>query len=111
MQKGDNLVKGKWLSSRNEKYVLLMEENGHLVLYPVETEKIEIWGINFEGPGNRFVIEKSGNMIMYNENQKVIWQSHTTSGEYLKVENVGQLVLYDVNGKRVWTSNEPQSKK
>ena len=105
LKKGEKLTKAQSLTSTNKKYVLCMQNTGHLVLYMVGTNWQEIWAIKFGGSENRLVLEYHGNLVLYDTNSRVLWESKTTNGEYLEVDNDGKLVLYNDNKKFVWASN------
>lgn len=105
MKKGESLVRASWLRSPNDKYALLMEHSGHLVLYPVSPNWWEMWGIFENDAENRFVLREDGNMVMVNRRGQIVWQSETKDADHLDVHNNGYLISYNSNEEPVWVSD------
>lgn len=87
-----------------------MEHTGRIVLYTVDYYWTEIWGIYEYDSENRFVLREDGNMVMYDSNGDISWQSRTIDGDHLDVSNDGYLILYNSNEEAVWISDNFKSK-
>lgn len=71
--------------------ILIMEENGNLVLY--------------EQSGNKF--DKKGNIKSYGKREAAIWQTNTTGkGNYAVLEDNGSLVVYNTQNQKLWSSSK-----
>lgn len=98
------LAKNQWLASENEKYILMMNENGNLVLSFNNQNRV-LWQSNTTGRGDRLVMEESGNLAIYDYGKYAVWHSDTEGrGEYAQLENDANLVVYDSNGLVIWST-------
>ena len=104
MRKGESLVRANWLRSPNDKYALLMEHTGRIVLYTAQYYWSEIWGIYKYDAENRFVFREDGNMVMYDSRGDISWQSRTKDWDHLDVHDNGYLILSNSNDEPVWVS-------
>ncbi len=55
----------------------------------------------------RLVLQKDGNLVIYNHNNIATWSTHTSgnSPADLAMQSDGNLVLYNTAGKAIWSSN------
>lgn len=90
----------------------MMKEDGNLVLSYINQTRV-LWESKTSGRGgDRLSIESNGNLVIYDENNQVVWQADTVGvGDYLRLENDANLVLYDRNGFEIWTSRTALSNK
>ena len=96
--------KRELLASENEKFILMMHENGNLVL-SYNNQNRQLWQSNTTRIGDRLVMKESGNLVIYDNDNKIIWQLDTGGrGEYAQLENDANLVVYDSNGIAVWST-------
>lgn len=103
MNRGDRLSLGEFLTSPNEKYILLMSFDGRLKLSYTNLNRV-FWQINTSESADRFFLDSNGNLVLQARNSN-LWQSNTRNqGEYLVLENNANLVLYDANDTQVWSS-------
>lgn len=104
LRKGDQLKKNEWLASRNEKYILVMREDGGLVLSYNNQNRV-LWESKTDGRSERLSMERNGNLVIYDNQKKVVWQTKTGErGDFAQVEDDGNLVVYDSNGFRLWST-------
>jgi hypothetical protein len=96
------------LISHNNKFNLIMQEDGNLVIYKINHRPL--WATNtFNkgiGPYNLYM-QSDGNLVIYDGNEQVMWASDTNGfkhGNYrLFVNNIGDLeITYD--DKLFWSS-------
>ncbi|MGK5085988.1 hypothetical protein WDW86_00365 [Bdellovibrionota bacterium FG-2] len=118
------LASGKTLDSKNpiyscnKAYVLVMQEDGNLVLY--NSAQSALWAINLEigalynNKGSSASMQDDGNFVVYNNKPtlefKALWASATNSAEnagaYLTVQDSGVIVIKNTSSKDVWLRPE-----
>jgi hypothetical protein len=94
---------GKW-STCNNKYVLVMQDDGNLVLY--NQSRNPIWATGTEGRGKRLSVQTDGNVVLYDGNNKPLWASNTDGNpnSIFSVQSDGNLVVYRKDGQPIWSS-------
>lgn len=100
------------MASENEEYLLVMRVDGNLVLSFNNQNRI-LWESQTSGVGRRVVMERDGDLVIYNRRNEKIWRANITPqgrGEYAQLENDGNLVVYDSSGLGFWSTNRSISK-
>ncbi len=97
-----------WVTSQNQEYVLILQDDGNLVVYqvvgnppPFQQGSVftgqPIWATGTDGnPGDNFAVQNDGNLVIYAQNGNVLWSPNTynTTPVGLFMQNDGNLVLY-----------------
>eukprot|EP01083_Nonionella_stella_P036360 99214_1 len=110
---GTSLKSDTKIFSPNEKFHLMMQTDGNLVLYEGRHCCNAIWSSQTcgKGPDCRFDVQRDGNLVVYQGKQSV-WSSGTYDKiakrddgpvPMLSLQNDGNLVLYE--WESVWSSN------
>jgi hypothetical protein len=87
------------LQSRNGQWKLILQGDGHLVLYPASgSYRWANWVLNYARPG-LLRLEDSGDLVVYDVNGIAVWRTGTVATEQLVdiwfiVQDDGDLVLY-----------------
>jgi hypothetical protein len=109
------LTVGQWLnpndkiSSSNNAYELVMQDDGNLVVYSVLGVRTPIWASNTVGhAGAKAVFQDDGNFVVYaRDGKQPLWASNTTgnSGATACLTDDGKLTIGDAAGAQpVWES-------
>lgn len=101
---GEMLRVGERLMSGNNKYSLIMQKDGNLVLY--DARRHPLWLSNTQGQRvEKCVMQRDGNLVLYLRNGQPAWASNTAGkpGSFLLIQNDGNMVIYQPQG--VWASN------
>jgi uncharacterized protein YkwD len=105
---GQGLNTGDQLFSPNGKTRLIMQTDGNLCLYRMDTGAF-LWCSGTSGKGGTHVVMQSdGNFVMYNGNNSAApWSSSSYghAGASLVLRDDGNLVVLDANGTQLWASN------
>lgn len=108
LKKGDKLVRGNWMTSPNEKFLLYMQFDGNLAFYAVESRST-LWSSNTIFEGDLFRINENGNLDIYDtiSNQSVWQHEIIINADHLDIEDDGTLAVYDYFSNRevVWTAS------
>jgi hypothetical protein len=95
---GGTLQNSDDLLSSDDRYHLVMQGDGNLVLYsPLRA----LWSSQTQGKGGaRIVMQGDGNLVMYNTAGKAIWSTLTNNKgtSTLHLQSDGNLVLYGPKG-------------
>jgi len=112
---GQSLKNDEKICSPNEKFRLVMQNDGNLVLYEGRQGGNVMWssGTNGKGPQCRFDVQRDGNLVIYQYGNQSIWSSGSNNKimvgrqdgplPMLRLQNDGNLVMYD--WEFVWASN------
>jgi hypothetical protein len=95
------------LVSSQNKYKLLYQDDGNLVIYRLSDGK-QIWASNTYGnPAWRTYMQPDGNFVIYKSDGNPVWASNTPnhSDSVIIMQDDGNLVIYDSSGKPIWASN------
>ena len=98
---------GDELLSQNRWVRLVMQGDGNLVLYRVQTMQ-PLWASNTDGqPVTHVVMQGDGNLVAYAADGTPFWASHTAGhpGASLVLQDDGNLVIYDAAGVYLWDSD------
>ena len=111
MQPNEILYPGHAISSENEKYRLVYEINGNLVLYKAGNW-MPLWKSNTtESQAGMCIMQNDGNLVIYDHEGKPIWASNTSNetGSWLIIQNDGNVVIYRPSDKTpIWSTNTVQ---
>ena len=103
----DYLAPEESIFSINGNYELENDASGYLILYDVTgDEPIELWKQGCGEPG-RLIMQGDNNLVFYDDNRKISWESDTaTIGfvSYLKVGDDGSLKLYKLDTDEAWAT-------
>lgn len=111
MQPGEILYPGQSISSANGKYNFTFQADGNLVLYKTSNGKA-LWSSRTDNkPSAACIMQKDGNLVIYNTNANPIWASNTDGnvGSRLSVQDDGNVVIYRSDETQVWATNTVQS--
>jgi hypothetical protein len=105
---GEKLLPGEHLLSENEKYTLVMQNDGNLVLYPIGSSDA-VWYSGTHGHQVDWaVLQEDGNFVIYGEG-RALWHSHThgNPGAYLVLQDDRSVVIYNPEGRPLWDTKTP----
>jgi hypothetical protein len=98
LYQGYQLLVGGAIRSPDNRYVLVMQGDGNLVLYKLPTSTA-IWSSNtYDSGGVKAVLQYDGNFVVYTVNNSPRWDSRTFGrpSNFLQLQDDGNLVLYGV---------------
>ncbi|NRQ36877.1 hypothetical protein HII36_34315 [Nonomuraea sp. NN258] len=103
---GHVLRAGQWVQSANGRYKLIQQDEGNAVLYDGRTSLFTTPTAGH--PGARSVMQREGNWVVYDRNDKALWTTKTAGnpGAWLAVQNDGQIVIYSRDNKPLWSSRK-----
>lgn len=104
------MVKNKWYSSNNDKYYLVFQEDGNLVLREKVGNKA-VWSSNTaKKSGTKCYMQSDGNFIIRKDNGDAVWWTQTERNydAYLCVTNDGEVCVKRACDRSVlWSSKQP----
>lgn len=102
LQPGARLLAGQSLWSSNNRYRLIYQGDGNLVLYD-ETARTAPWGSGTTSAG-QVVMQLDGNLVIYDAQGAVQYASGTAGNQnaYVLVQNDGNVVIYSASGQPIW---------
>ena len=103
---GDRLSIGQQLESSNGCFMLMLQDDGNLVLY--NKQGTALWSTEtFQQKSKYAVMQRDGHFVIYSEKGSVVWGSNTygTRGRQLKIENDGNMAIYTLENEVVWATN------
>ncbi|MCA9567987.1 MAG: peptidoglycan DD-metalloendopeptidase family protein [Myxococcales bacterium] len=92
------------LWSCDGRFVLVMQQDGNLVLY---MDEVPLWHSGTHGhPGSRAVMQGDGNLVVYGASGAPLWHAgtHGHPGARLDVQDDGNLVITGAQGGVLWHS-------
>jgi YD repeat-containing protein len=101
---GQGLIPGAELRSSNGRYVLIVQDDGNLVVYG---QSGALWhAATHSLPSANLIMQGDGNLVLYGPVGQVYWQSATAgnSNAGLVMQNDGNLVMY-AESTVLWHSN------
>jgi hypothetical protein len=107
---GGRLNRNQSLTSRNGKFIAILQSDGNFVLYHGTRA---LWASSTNNTGASFVtVQSDGNLVVYDDASKPHWHAGTngrnTTGEVrLVIQDDGNLVLYS-GSTATWASNTVQ---
>lgn len=109
MSKGETLEKNEWLVNQNDKYMILMRNDGDLIIFDIDKQNRVLWESNTGGRGEELVFESDGNLVIRDNKWDVIWEANTRGrGEFMQIDEDGFLVVYDSNQVEIWSTRPRQ---
>lgn len=95
LRNGQELKRNQSLVSEDRRYYVTFQEDGNFVLSgPSGT----LWASNTSGITNarNVIMQRDGNLVMYTEENKAVWASHTNGRPRTKfiVQNDGNAIIY-----------------
>ena len=109
MYPGEFLNQGEQLESANGKFLLVLRDDGSLVIG--SREGFILWMVG-AGKANKLTLERNGNAVLADADGNQLWQSGTMGEDIaaLMLNDDGNLVVLDKNDKVKWESGTSQSK-
>lgn len=100
---GNQLRINQQLVSDNEKYNLILQEDGNLVLYD-ENKKARWNTPTYKRFSQFFELSKQGNLAIVSDKNKIVWEFKPTKkkGYELVLEDNGNLILYAEDKEILW---------
>ncbi len=105
LSSGQIINKGGALLSGNERYKLVFQSDGNLVLYYFTKA---IWASHTTNKqAVKLVMQKDGNLVLYKSNGVAVWSTKTAGGggSVLRLQSDGNLVIYRSNGQATWATH------
>ncbi len=105
---GQELTSNDQLISSNNKYKMVMQSDGNLVVYNIKSNHSK-WESGTSGHAGAYAtLRNDGNLVIYNQNAKLIWQTNTIGfqNDIMTLSNAGYIILGNKNHK-VWTTAPP----
>ena len=107
LKANERLTPTQYLTSPNDKYKLIFQKDGNLVL--LDDKNQVVWSTNtFDKPCTECIMQDDGNFVMYDKDKNHYWATYSfdhPNSEFV-VQNDGSVVVK--NGDTiVWTSNKP----
>jgi RHS repeat-associated protein len=104
------LASGQCLQSPNNRFLLIMQTAGNLVLYDLSySPGAVLFASGSTGvPGSHAVMQGDGNLVVYTPSNTVYWSTGTVTGTanyMLQLQDQGNLVIY----KDIWETATVQS--
>lgn len=102
MNPGRVLATGGSVASCDGRFNLVIQGDGHLVLYQAGVGAI--WWNNVFGAGHTLHMQTDGNLVVYNNVGQARWFTGTNgrNGAFLAVQNDGNVVVYSHLGQALW---------
>lgn len=100
---GGKLLPGQLLVSANNKFALVMQEDGNLVLYRMGSTNA-LWASGTSGHAVDWaVLQEDGNFVIYGEG-RVLWAAGTSGNTvaWIVMQRDGNLVIYHSSGRVLW---------
>ena len=98
------LLTDEYLSSPDNRFRLVLQGDGNLVLYSITTGK-PLWHTHTNGTtASKLILQGDGNLVLYTPTNKPLWDTHTNrkGGAKLFLQSDGNLVLYTSDNKPLW---------
>lgn len=114
---GQKLTEGQRLISANKVYYLAMQADGNLCLKKANGDEFVWCSMADLGSGHYLTLQSDGNLVVYNKDNKPVWNSMTQAFYDTKfgtadskpvravLEDNGTLNLYSATNKKVWDNN------
>ena len=102
IEPGHGLAIGEGIRSCDNRFTLVQQGDGNLVLYEAGNA---LWTANIDHDGGtRLVMQTDGNLVTYGA--AAVWNSHTAGhpGSHLAVQDDGNVVIYD-GATALWSSH------
>lgn len=109
MRAGQGLARGDALPSCDERFRLMLQMDGNVVLYEGDAP---LWSTRTVGSrGFALNMEASGDLLLLTRYGDEVWSSGTDgrSGAALLVQDDGNVVIYSARGEAVWATRPARS--
>ncbi|MEU1393509.1 MULTISPECIES: hypothetical protein [unclassified Nonomuraea] len=93
---GETLAAGQRLVSPDGQYVLVMQNDGNLVLYAPGNRAV--WATGTHAGGSGAEMQRDGNLVVYAPGHVAVWATGTGGRLHLELQNDGNAVLYTDDG-------------
>lgn len=102
LSEGSHLAVGSLLLSGDERYRLVLQSDGNLVIYSPNRAIWSSWTVRRDS--SQFILQGDGNLVIYDSTGKAVWNSRTNgeNASKLIMQSDGNLVLYSTSGKALW---------
>lgn len=102
MNPGRVLSNGGSVTSCDGRFTLVIQGDGHLVLYQAGVGAI--WYNSVFGSGHTLHMQTDGHLVVYNGAGQPVWYTGTSgnNGAFLSVQNDGNVVIYNHLGQALW---------
>ncbi len=107
----DTIYPGQWLGmhqelrSANDRFALVYQADGNLVLYRDDSQPL--WASQTAGTSvGQAVMQDDGNFVIYDAHGNGMWHTGTNGnpGAVLTLQEDGNLVVYTASGVPIWSS-------
>jgi hypothetical protein len=110
MQPGQALFPGQSIHSASNRYQLIFQTDGNLVLYMSVpgSSGVAVWASNTNGRvADVCIMQADGNLVIYDPDANAIWASGTwgKNGSHLIAQDDGNVVIYTPGGAPVWSTD------
>src|SRR3954454_10490007 len=107
LQPGEVLAPGQQIDSANDRFTLVYQGDGNLVLYKnyPDRDRRPLWASETRGrPAGTCILQGDGNLVIYGPDGEYIWDSatHGNPGAHLVVQDDGNTVIYRPDGTPAW---------
>lgn len=101
---GQNIEQNRKYWSDNNRYYLIFQNDGNLVVYNQNDRSL--WSSNTSGRGWRAVFQDDGNLVVYSQREAVVYSTNTNGkrANRLTMQDDGNLVIYN-RSNPLWSSN------
>lgn len=100
---GGRLDGGDYLRSTGDRYTLVMQDDGNLVVYTAGSNAL--WNSRtFGNPGAYAAMQADGNLVVYSAAGKALWGAAGKGPSNLVMQSDGNLVVYNSSGRPTWNS-------
>lgn len=101
---GQNIEQNRKYWSENNRYYLIFQNDGNLVVYNQNDRSL--WSSNTSGKGGRAVFQDDGNLVVYSQRESVVYSTNTNGkrANRLTMQDDGNLVIYN-RSNPLWSSN------
>jgi surface antigen len=101
LQVGYKLLQNQYLRSADNRYALLLQADGNLVLYGPGYHVL--WSAGVSG-ADHLTMQTDGNLVLYAGSKPLWWSGTSGANNRLVVQNDGNLVEYNSNNTPLWFS-------
>lgn len=103
----DRLRADEMVSSGDDRFHFLYQQDGNLVLYDENWRPL--WDTGTWGTDPGYVeLQGDGNLVMHNASGAILWDVGVTAGhpdDWLIVQDDGNVVIYDGDHHPLWATN------
>jgi hypothetical protein len=103
LRSGNRLTSGQYIQSPNNRYRLIYQSDGNLVLYDTTTSGA-VWWTSTSGTPGQAILQTDGNFVVYNAASAALWFTSTAgnSNAFLAVQSDRNVVVYSAAGAPLW---------